>query len=79
MNQIFLLSTKKISNLKIETIEEEDEFEFLHHTIPQERRVLHMVDAGLGKFDNFSWYYDIFVNHHPLIQISRLQIFRSNF
>ena len=54
MNQIFLLSTKKISNLKIETIEEEDEFEFLHHTIPQERRVLHMVDAGLGKFDNFS-------------------------
>ena len=58
MNQIFP-SSKKISNLKIETIEEEDEFEFLHHTIPQERRVLHMVDAGLGKFDNFSWYYDI--------------------
>ena len=53
MNQIFP-SSKKISNLKIETIEEEDEFEFLHHTIPQERRVLHMVDAGLGKFDNFA-------------------------
>ena len=53
MNQIFH-HQQKFLNLNKETIEEEDEFEFLHHTIPQERRVLHMVDAGLGKFENFS-------------------------
>ena len=58
MNQIFH-HQQKFLNLNKETIEEEDEFEFLHHTIPQERRVLHMVDAGLGKFENFSWYYYI--------------------
>ena len=29
-------------------IEEEDEFEFLHHPIPQEKRILHIVDGGLA-------------------------------
>ena len=30
-----------------------------------------MVDAGLGKFDNFSWYYDFFLS--VIIHLFRFQ------